>query len=266
MFVMTEYPPDILPLYAQGYALARFLIDQKGKHEFLAYVKDGMASDDWAAATDKHYGYKNLAVLQNTWLDWVKRGSPLRNPAPSAAELIAHPPSKRASRTNVVVRAQAADRDSTQMVPVHNSGTPIRLADAAATPIGGVRGAYAADPPIRNGSIVIDRGEPMGGAAGNPPPPMAVAANVPAPMRGTIQSRGDDQTWRAADQGTANSEEPAAAPPGRSVYGAGFGFIRHEADMEPVPANAAEPGADGSADGAAVQDAQRKVILEWRRQ
>ena len=27
---MTEYPADILPLYSQGYSLARFLIDQKG--------------------------------------------------------------------------------------------------------------------------------------------------------------------------------------------------------------------------------------------
>ena len=53
MFVMTEYPQDILPLYAQGYALARFLIDQKGKHEFLSYLKDGMSSDDWTAATIK---------------------------------------------------------------------------------------------------------------------------------------------------------------------------------------------------------------------
>ena len=30
MFAMTEYPPDVLPLYAQGHSLARYLIGLKG--------------------------------------------------------------------------------------------------------------------------------------------------------------------------------------------------------------------------------------------
>ena len=78
MFAMTEYPSDILPLYSQGYSLARFLIDQKGRREFVNYVGDGLASENWTATTKQHYGYANLAVLQNSWLDWVKQGSPMR--------------------------------------------------------------------------------------------------------------------------------------------------------------------------------------------
>ena len=35
MFAMKEYPQDVMPLYSQGHALAEFLIDQRGKREFL---------------------------------------------------------------------------------------------------------------------------------------------------------------------------------------------------------------------------------------
>ena len=76
MFAMTEYPPDVLPLYAQGYSLARFLIAQGGRRRFMGYVGDGMQNGDWTQATQKHYGYKNLSELQLTWLDWVRRGCP----------------------------------------------------------------------------------------------------------------------------------------------------------------------------------------------
>ena len=216
MFVMTEYPQDILPLYAQGYALARFLIDQKGKREFLAYLKDGMSSDDWTAATERHYGYKNLAVLQNTWLDWIKRGSPLANPAPSALEMIAATSKPRGGSNSMVVRAQSADRDATAMVPVRNTGgdAPIRLADSKATPVGRGRN-WSDSAPIRNGSIVIDRGEPV-----------ALAANHP------VASPAAEAAWRGADQGAANSGEPIAAASGKSVYGNGVGLIHHSSEAQ----------------------------------
>ncbi len=76
MFAMKEYPRDILPLYAQGYSLARFLIAQGGKRQFVRYVGDGLKQNDWTTATRDHYGFSNLSELQVTWLDWVRRGSP----------------------------------------------------------------------------------------------------------------------------------------------------------------------------------------------
>ena len=88
LFAMTEYPSDVLPLYSQGYSLARFLIAQRGKPHFIRYVGDGMQWNDWGRATHVHYGYKDLSELQLTWLDWVKRGSP---PIQPPATLIAEP-------------------------------------------------------------------------------------------------------------------------------------------------------------------------------
>jgi hypothetical protein len=76
MFAMKEYPADILPLYSQGYALARFLIAQGGRQKFMEYIADGMRSNNWTVATNKHYEYESLSELQLKWLDWVRRGSP----------------------------------------------------------------------------------------------------------------------------------------------------------------------------------------------
>jgi hypothetical protein len=76
MFAMTEYPSDVLPLYSQGYSLARYFIAQGGKRKFIDYVGDGMKWNNWTRATQQHYGYSSLSELQVTWLDWVRRGSP----------------------------------------------------------------------------------------------------------------------------------------------------------------------------------------------
>ncbi len=81
MFVMREYPQDILPLYAQGYSLAKFLINQKGKRQFIEYVGAGLKAEHpgreisaWDQATNEFYGFENLSELQLDWLAWVKKG------------------------------------------------------------------------------------------------------------------------------------------------------------------------------------------------
>ncbi len=82
MFTMRNYPHDILPLYAQGYSLAKFLIQQKGRRYFLDYLSTGMRVERpgaelaaWDSATEKHYGYKDLSELQLAWMDWVRSGA-----------------------------------------------------------------------------------------------------------------------------------------------------------------------------------------------
>ena len=77
MFQMKEYPPDILPLYSQGYSLARFFIEQGGKPKFVEYVGEGMRTNNWTATTQKYYGFKSLSDLQLTWVEWVRKGSPV---------------------------------------------------------------------------------------------------------------------------------------------------------------------------------------------
>jgi hypothetical protein len=86
MFAMKEYPHDVLPLYSQGYSVARWLVQQGGRQKFLAFLADGLQDENWTRATKAHYGYENLAVLQDRWLDWVRKGSPnidVTQPAPA---------------------------------------------------------------------------------------------------------------------------------------------------------------------------------------
>ncbi len=85
MFAMRDYPRDILPLYSQGYSLTRYLIQQGGKRKFVAYVGEGLQTNNWPAATRKFYGFENLSDLQVTWLAWVQQGSPSQPDAGSLA-------------------------------------------------------------------------------------------------------------------------------------------------------------------------------------
>jgi hypothetical protein len=89
MFAMREYPRDVMPLYSQGYSLARFLVAQGGKQKFLDYISDGLRDENWSRATEKHYGFDNLRTLQDNWLAWVKHGSPDLNVGPKTAPLLA---------------------------------------------------------------------------------------------------------------------------------------------------------------------------------
>ncbi len=85
MFAMKEYPSDVLPLYAQGYSLARYLIEEKGRRQFVAFIGDGLSDENWLRALDAAYGVDNLALLQDSWLNWVKQGSPPRQASPPVA-------------------------------------------------------------------------------------------------------------------------------------------------------------------------------------
>ncbi len=89
MFAMREYPRDVMPLYSQGYSLARFLISQGGKRKFLTYLADGMGDENWSRATKQHYAFDDLLELQNNWLAWVKQGSPSINAPDETPALVA---------------------------------------------------------------------------------------------------------------------------------------------------------------------------------
>lgn len=80
MFAMKEYPPDVLPLYAQGFSLTRYLIMQGGKPHFVNFVADGLQTNNWAAGISKFYGYRDLSDLQVKWNSWVAQGSPAIQP------------------------------------------------------------------------------------------------------------------------------------------------------------------------------------------
>ena len=102
MFAMKEYPADVLPLYSQGYSLARYLIERGGRKRYIQFVGDGLASSNWPESLSQYYGIHDIAKLQNVWLEWVKRGCP----APPASVAAAIPQARDITRAT---RGQSPD-------------------------------------------------------------------------------------------------------------------------------------------------------------
>ena len=129
MFAMREYPADVLPLYSQGYSLARYLIERGGRHKYVAFVGDGLAADDWSGALARHYGVGSVPQLQHQWLEWVKLGCP----APPASVAAA------------VAQVQPADWSRTPrgQSPDPAPAAPVAASPAALASTAGRRSIYA---------------------------------------------------------------------------------------------------------------------------
>ncbi len=111
MFAMKEYPADVLPLYSQGYSLARYLIERGGRHKYVQFVGEGLATENWSAALAKHYGVPGVAQMQHLWLDWVKQGCPA--PPASLAAAVSPQPANWAP----TARGQSPDAAAPPRVP-----------------------------------------------------------------------------------------------------------------------------------------------------
>ena len=78
---ITEYPEDmqqVLTLYAEGYSLADFLVQQRGEQGRAVYLKflNDAHEHNWAYAFKKHYGYESVGAVEKHWNGWVLAGSP----------------------------------------------------------------------------------------------------------------------------------------------------------------------------------------------
>ena len=76
MFNLKEYPPDIMPLYAQGHSAVQFLIDQGGPQKFVKFLEAGMRSEAWGPTLEKFYAYESIGSFQTLWNQWLADGSP----------------------------------------------------------------------------------------------------------------------------------------------------------------------------------------------
>ena len=121
MFTMKQYPHDILPLYAQGHSLAKFLIGKKDKRHFVDYIEAGLELEQgrstvavWDRVTKEFYNYDNLSELQIGWQSWVQAGCP-DQPQKGPEQAIA--------LVGYGARLQNADE---QTIPVTERGSVVR--------------------------------------------------------------------------------------------------------------------------------------------
>jgi hypothetical protein len=226
MFAMKDYPQDVMPLYSQGHSLVTFLLYRGGTETFMQFVADGLESERWIEATDKHYSFRSLAQLQNEWLDWVRQGSPKPvGQDPTIILAAAEQPPKARPEPNLIYRGQSVDLGSSRSQPSASAGL-VRVAPRA--------DAVAAADSTASAKLrqrlraAIDKGlHPLRGWR-----PVAGQAARPEGAAELVES--DDPT-------------PDAAPP-----------------FAPDTQVAAREGRPASAAGATDRK-PRKVILEWTR-
>lgn len=196
MFAMTEYPPDVMPLYSQGFSLARYLIAQGGKRKFVDYIGEGMRTSNWPDATRRYYGYRDLSDLQLTWLEWVRQGSPELTAQERDSAIAADD-----SRTPEV-RLQSPDESSSQ-------DRSLKSASAPASPIAPAA-ALAPVPQSTYSDIAGDEPERLADASDARPLaeafPVAPSANDSAPA--------EDGSWYAQTRDAAKAQRRTIARAG----------------------------------------------------
>lgn len=112
---IKQYPQEqqeILTLYAEGHSLADFLIQRRGKPEYIRLMSTAY-EQDWETALKTIYGVKSLSALESEWDSWVMAGSPSLN-IPKGSQLASR---DKASDNEPKIRAQSPEGDSKSAEP-----------------------------------------------------------------------------------------------------------------------------------------------------
>ena len=90
LFRQTEYPKDMIVIYAQGYSISQYLIQRGGRAKFLEFVGLGMKNrnGNWEAAVREVYQMKSVDDLEQTWIDSL-RSAPQRINSRTKGDVIA---------------------------------------------------------------------------------------------------------------------------------------------------------------------------------
>lgn len=135
LLTLKEYPKDMIVLYAQGYSITQFLVDQGGRKKFLKFIGTGMQNDNrnWEEAVQV-YGYDSVDALQEAWIASLKKppqriaarnqGSPAEKALPASSGVASLTSAGRGVETRtsaiggvplleppVIARGTAPDRD-----------------------------------------------------------------------------------------------------------------------------------------------------------
>ena len=71
LFALTEYPNDVMALYAQGFSVSEFLVMRSSRPAFLNFVADGMRIG-WDQAAKAHYGFNSMEELERGWIQHLQ--------------------------------------------------------------------------------------------------------------------------------------------------------------------------------------------------
>ncbi len=245
MFVMKEYPRDVMPLYSQGYSLARYLIAQGGRQKFLAFLADGMRDDNWTRAVAQHYTVANLGVLQNTWLEWVRQGSPTQEQASPEALAAAIP--------SPAARPAPAPRPSSVAMPAPSG--PSGTAPAPSSVAASIYRAQIAPLPTAGASASLASAAPRDGMTRE-------GASVAAGEAGWHSPRRDYASYEPAGGSAPASASGTSPAKGAANVAAA---PRTPAAPDPVATSATSDQTSHQATRPQPVQQSRQIILEWSR-
>lgn len=72
LFSLTQYPNDVMVLYAQGFSICRYLVDQSDRATFLQFVQHGQ-NQGWDNAVQTYYRLPSVNALETAWIDSLKK-------------------------------------------------------------------------------------------------------------------------------------------------------------------------------------------------
>jgi hypothetical protein len=79
LFTLTQYPPDVMVLYAEGYSVTNFLVNISNRQAFLQFIAQGMQRGDWDSAVRSSFRFNRVEDLEAAWLASLR--SPKNPPA-----------------------------------------------------------------------------------------------------------------------------------------------------------------------------------------
>jgi hypothetical protein len=170
---MKDYPEDprrMLTLYAQGFTLVDFLVQQKGQKVYLQLL-NAAEEDGWEEAIRNHFDHEGIAALERNWRGWVLAGRPrllegnetlLADNSKSAAGDLQKPAAaaalkRSAEQPRAIVRSQSPDSEKSATVPAAVGTTAAAKAPARRTPPQGFRAASFEAPrpqPIARAAVI----------------------------------------------------------------------------------------------------------------
>ncbi|MFO0877285.1 MAG: hypothetical protein U0840_07905 [Gemmataceae bacterium] len=102
LFALTQYPRDVMVLYAEGYSVTNYLVGRSSRQEFLNFISDGMRSG-WDQALMTHYQIRSVDELEQIWLQHLRE---TRRPAATmvASASGSTTPTQASPASRVVVR------------------------------------------------------------------------------------------------------------------------------------------------------------------
>ena len=112
LFSMTEYPKDmhnVMKLYAEGYSVSDYLVQQGGPRKFLSFMEQAH-QDNWDKALKNHYNIDSIEALEKYWTKWTVAGSPRLSEVEAIAK--ADPPTPtitNKAEPDTIVRGQSPE-------------------------------------------------------------------------------------------------------------------------------------------------------------